>query len=202
MRHINKLMYFIHILTKNPWDLFRLFNVGITTIKFRYLIRCVGKGTIVEPNLRIINSANVLIGNHCLLKENIYLRAGTEGKVVIKDRAAINSFCQIYGHGDVEIGEGTEIGPGVLITTTDHDYHDELRTRFKPVLIGRNVWIGANVTILPGIKIGDNAVIGAGAVVTKDIPSYSVAVGIPAKVIKNIKKHLKPVQILSEFDAS
>ena len=180
----NKAVYLIHILKTNPLELFRLISVGFTTVKFRYLIRCVGKGTTVEPRTKIINSANVRIGKNCLLKEATYLRAGHEGQISIGDRAALNAFCRIFGHGSVKIGEDTQLGPGTLITTTDHDYHNSLEVRYKPVVIGKAVWVGANVTILPGVTIGDQAVIGAGAVVAKDIPPCTVAVGVPARVIK------------------
>jgi acetyltransferase-like isoleucine patch superfamily enzyme len=194
MYEIKKLKYFLHVLTKNPSELLRLLDVVLTTGKYRYLKRCVGKGTIVEPGTQIVNSANVHIGKGCLLKESVYIRAGTEGKIVIGDRAAINGFCRFFGHGSVEIGEDTQIGPCCLITTTDHDYRGNLETTFKPVVIGKGVWIGANVTILPGVEIGDNSVIGAGAVVTKSIPPRSIAVGVPARVVRTIDESSKSDQ--------
>lgn len=181
-----KLTYLTYMLKNNPSELIRLVSIALTTAKFRFVKRCVGKGTTVEPGTKIIHSANVQIGNNCLLKEAIYIRAGMEGKIIIKDRAAINSFCKIYGHGSVEIGEDTQIGPGTIITTTDHNYQDNLATRYKKVKIGKQVWIGANVTVLPGVTIGNRAIIGAGAVVTKDILAGSIAVGVPARVIKSI----------------
>lgn len=190
-----KLNYLLQTLRRNPSEVLRLLSVGLTTAKFRYVKRCVGPGTTVEPQTKIINSANVRIGQGCLLKEAVYIRAGLEGRVIIKDRAAINSFCRIYGHGSVEIGEDTQIGPGSLITTTDHDYHDALKTRYKAVRIGREVWIGANVTVLPGVTIGDRAVIGAGAVVTKDIPARAIAVGVPARVIRMIDEAADQAQV-------
>lgn len=195
MYEIRKLKYFVHVLTKNPSELLRLLDIVLTTAKYRHLKRCIGKGTIVEPGTQIVNSANVHIGKGCLLKESIYIRAGTEGKIVIGDRTAINGFCRFFGHGSIEIGEDTQIGPCCLITTTDHDYRGSLETSFKPVVIGKSVWIGANVTILPGVEIGDYAVIGAGAVVTKSIPPRSVAVGVPARVIKNIDESSAIAQI-------
>ena len=195
MYELNKLKYFVHVLTKNPSELFRLLNIGLTTAKYRYLKRCVGRGTIVEPRTEIINSANVRIGNNCLLKDAVYIRAGTEGKIIIGDRAAINSFCRIFGHGSIEVGEDTQIGPGCLITTTDHDYRGNLETSFKQVVIGKGVWIGANVTILPGVEIGDYAVIGAGAVVTKSIPPRTISVGVPARVIKKVDESSKTEQV-------
>ena len=92
----------------------------------------------------------------------------------------------IIDAGACEIGDDTQLGPSSLITTTDHNYGDGLKTNFKRVQIGKSVWIGANVTILPGTAIGDFSVIGAGSVVTKNIPAHVVAVGVPAKVIKHL----------------
>ena len=140
----------------------------------------------VEQGTRAVHSPNITIGRNCLLKEGIYLRAGAEGRIVIHDGAALNAFCRIFGHGGVEIGRETQIGPGTLMTTTGHDYRESLETSYTGIKIGDRVWIGANVTILPGVTIGDRAVIGAGAVVNKDIPPDTVAVGVPARVVKQL----------------
>ena len=67
---------------------------------------------------------------------------------------------------------------------TNHPYENSALRKNEPVIIGNDVWIGANVCILPGVNIGDGAVLAAGAVVNKDVPSYSVVGGVPAKVIK------------------
>jgi acetyltransferase-like isoleucine patch superfamily enzyme len=192
----DKLAYALRLLTSDPFELLRLLHVGWTTAKYRYLRRCVGPGTTVEPGVQILNAANVQIGRDCLFKEGIYLRAGAQGRITIGDRAAINGFCKIYGHGTVTIGEDAQLGPGVLITTTGHDYRGQLETSFSPVVIGRRVWIGANVTVLPGVEIGDEAVIGAGSVVTKSIPPRVVAVGVPARVIKSIEPAHAPLREL------
>lgn len=91
---------------------------------------------------------------------------------------------------EVYIGDHVMIGPNTLITTVAHPLSPRARRHYtawaKPVRIGNDVWIGGNVTILPGVTIGDNVVIGAGAVVAKDIPSNSLAVGVPARVVKEI----------------
>ena len=184
MAHVDRLRYLVAVIKRDPFELLRLLSIGMTTAHYRYIRRCIGTGSIVEPHTRIVNAANVRIGSNCLLKEGVYIRAGTEGRVEIKDRVAINAFGQIFGHGGVTIGEDTQIGPGALITTTEHDYSDSLKTRFKPVAIGSGVWIGAKVTILPGVTIGDSAVVGAGGVVTRDIPPRTVAVGVPARVTR------------------
>jgi acetyltransferase-like isoleucine patch superfamily enzyme len=185
--HINKFDYFWKTLRTNPAELLRLLHVGLTTANYRYIKRCIGKGCVVGRWVQIVNSANVRIGDHCLFQDGVYMRAGNQGYITIHDRAALNSFSKLFGHGGIEIGEEAQIGPGTVITTTDHDYFDEnLATEFKKVTIGRRVWVGANVTILPGVTIGEYSVIGAGAVVNKDIPPRSVAVGVPAKVIKTL----------------
>ena len=184
MYRLDKFTYLVRVIKHNPSELLRLFSIAVTTAKYRYFKRCVGKGTTVGPGTQIINSVNVHIGNDCLLLDSVFIRAGTEGKITIGDRCALNSFCRLFGHGSIEIGEDTQLGPGSLITTTEHDYNGALETNFKPVLIGRRVWVGANVTILPGVEIGDFAVIGAGSVVARSIPPRSVAVGVPARVVK------------------
>jgi acetyltransferase-like isoleucine patch superfamily enzyme len=182
--HVKKSSYFLQILKENPFELLRMFDIMLTTAKYRYLRRCIGKGTVVGTKTEIVNSNNVEIGKDCLLQDGVYIRAGTQGKIIIQDRAAINSFARLFGHGGIHIGEDAQIGPGTLITTTDHDIYNSLEARFKPVVIGNRAWIAANVTILPGVSVGENAVIGAGSVVTADIPANCVAVGVPARVIK------------------
>ncbi|MBN1237421.1 MAG: acyltransferase [Gammaproteobacteria bacterium] len=124
------------------------------------------------------------MGRGCLFQDSVYVRAGASGRVAIGDRAAINSFCQLYGHGGITIGEDTQLGPGTIVTTTGHDYEGDLEESYRPIRIGRRVWIGANVTIIGGVSIGDGAVIGAGAVVIRDVPPGAVAVGVPARVVK------------------
>lgn len=102
----------------------------------------------------------------------------------------INAGCHFQDQGGITIGDGAQIGHNVVLATLNHDLIPENRKTVipAPISIGTNVWIGANATILPGVSIGDNSVIAAGAVVTKDIPANVVAGGIPAKIIKNIQE--------------
>jgi len=174
------------IITREPSELFRIVGVAWNTFWYCYVKRIIGKGSVVGGNLTILNSSNVRFGKNCLLQDSIYIRAGREGKVTAGDGVAFNSFVKIFGHGSVEIGENTQLGPGTLITTTGHDYDQGMKINYQKIVIGKNVWIGANVTILQGVVIGDNTVIGAGAVVNKSIPENSLAAGVPAKIIKSI----------------
>ena len=100
----------------------------------------------------------------------------------------INSGCHFQDQGGIEIGDGALIGHNVVLATLNHSLDPAHRKDVipAPIHIGRDVWIGANAVILPGVTIGDGAVIAAGAVVTKDVPENTVAGGVPARVIKTI----------------
>jgi acetyltransferase-like isoleucine patch superfamily enzyme len=103
-------------------------------------------------------------------------------------RVFINSGCRFQDQGGITIGDDCLIGHNAVIATLQHDIAPARRSDLKPspVVIGRNVWIGANATVLPGVTIGDDAVIGAGSIVTKDVPARTIAVGSPARVVRTI----------------
>ena len=100
----------------------------------------------------------------------------------------INSGCCFQDQGGIEIGDGALIGQQVVIATINHSLNADKRADMLPlpVKIGSRVWIGAHATILSGVTVGNNAVIAAGAVVTKDVPDNAVVAGVPAKIIKTI----------------
>ncbi len=108
----------------------------------------------------------------------------------------INYNCTILDNARVVMGDNCMLAPGVSIYTAGHTLHPSLRAKGyeygKEVIIGDNVWIGGNAIILPGVKVGSNSVIGAGSVVSKDIPEWSLAVGNPCKVIRKITEEDKP----------
>ena len=91
---------------------------------------------------------------------------------------------------EIRIGNGVMIAPGVTLTTTGHPVHPDLRVDFQrfsePIVIEDKVWIGSNVVVLPGVRIGYGAVVGAGSVVTRDVPAMTVAVGVPCRVVRPI----------------
>ncbi len=109
--------------------------------------------------------------------------------LIIGKNVFINSGCKVQDQGGIEIGDGTLIGHNVVLATLNHALAPERRGDLipRPIRIGKNVWIGSNAVILPGVTIGDGAVIAAGAAVTKDVPENSVVGGVPARVLRTIQ---------------
>ncbi len=134
----------------------------------------IGEGCYIEPPLH----AN-WGGKHCHLGKNVYF----------------NFNVTLVDDTHIYVGDYTKFGPNVVIATAGHPILPSLREQAyqynMPVKIGKCVWLGAGVIVLPGVEIGDNCVIGAGSVVTKNIPANSVAVGNPCKVIREIGEHDK-----------
>jgi maltose O-acetyltransferase len=124
----------------------------------------VGEGAIIRPPF------------HCDYGYNIRLGRGV----------FMNFNCVVLDVCEVEIGDQTQIGPGVQILTADHPRDPAQRAEGiefgRPITIGRNVWIGGGAIILPGVTIGDDAIIGAGSVVTRDVPEGATAAGNPARL--------------------
>ena len=114
---------------------------------------------------------------------------GTGSGIRIGDNSGLGVNCSV--RGPLEIGENVMMGPDVIIMTSSHN----VESTFLPmnqqgslpkqkVIIGDDVWIGTRVIILPGVRVGTGSIIGAGAVVTKDVPDYAIVGGVPAKIIK------------------
>ena len=133
--------------------------------------------------------------SHCIIETCAV--DGNNPQLKIGDRVSLGEYSHITCANKVTIGDGVLTGRFVLITDNSHGNNTNETADIAPlareihsngpVHIGENVWIGDKVTILPNVTIGKGCIIAANAVVTKDIPEYSVAAGIPAKVIKTIK---------------
>lgn len=134
----------------------------------RQLFRSVGKNVFIEPDFICEMGNNITIGDHVFM----------------------NFGCIIFDMGEVTIGDNVMFGPRVGIYTTNHAFNPEERIDnvviSKPVHIGNRVWIAADVKIVQGVTIGDDSIIGAGSVVTKDIPAGVIAAGNPCRVIRAI----------------
>ena len=104
----------------------------------------------------------------------------------------LNMGCKFQDQGGIYIDDGALIGHNVVLATLNHAMSPEDRGTMipKPIHIGKNVWIGANATVLPGVTIGDSAIVAAGAVVTRDVPENAIVGGVPAKVMRTISEEV------------
>ncbi|EHJ56749.1 hypothetical protein HMPREF9318_01369 [Streptococcus urinalis FB127-CNA-2] len=108
--------------------------------------------------------------------------------ITFEEDVFVNSGCHFQDQGGIEIGQGSLIGHNVVLATVNHalEPSQNRKNTYNGITIGNHVWIGSNATILPGVRVGDWAVIAAGAVVSKDVEPYTIVGGVPAKVIKTI----------------
>lgn len=145
-------------------------DMAIRNFFYEHSVECKGKLYIL-PGTILCYPYRIKIGYNVFINRNVYITA----------------------RENITIGDNVLIGPSVIINSGMHIYKDKdklIRNQghdIKSIIIGNDVWIGANAVIMPGVVIGDGSIIGAGAIVTKSIPSYSVAVGIPARVVKERK---------------
>lgn len=149
------------------------------------------KATEREKRNKILKEIFSETGHNCIVETPINSNWGCK-HVHLGENVYINSNVTFVDDNEIRIGDNTLIGPNVCFTTAGHPILPSLRLKTYqynfPIHIGKNVWIGSGVIILPGVKIGDNSVIGAGSVVSRDIPKNCVAYGTPCKVIREINQ--------------
>jgi len=121
----------------------------------------------------------------------VHFTSTVKGKIKIgkgvSNSFAVSSCCYIQGINGIEIGEHTIFASGVKIISANHDPLDLSKSiKSKPISIGKRVWLGANAIVLPGVRIGDGAIVAAGAIVTKDVEPNCVVGGNPAKILKRL----------------
>jgi len=143
------------------------------------------------------NKQAIQIAQNTQIGSGVRLKAGFDGKIQIGENVLIDDYSFVSAQELITIGNDTMIAAHAYIVDFNHKVPLTIYKKFigkkegyerKPVIIEEGVWIGTHAVILPGVTIGKGAVIGAGAIVTKNIPSFSVAVGNPAKVVKKIKQ--------------
>ncbi len=151
---------------------------------------CLPESTIIEPGCLIFGGveATIEFGDMNILYPGCILRL-ERGTIRTGRRVSFGPACLIYEtRGGLTIGDNTMLGGGVKISGVSHGYQDpclpmrDQPTSDEPVVIGDDVWIGMGAIILPGVEVGRGAIIGAGSVVTKSIPPYSVGYGTPFRV--------------------
>lgn len=143
-----------------------------------------------EKREEILKSFIGKMGKNCYITPTLFCDYGCN--LELGDNVYFNANCVVLDCAKVVIGDNTFIGPNCQFYTPIHPLDYKSRNAgiesAKPISIGKNCWLGGSVVILPGVNIADGCVIGAGAVVTKDIPENSLAVGNPAKIIKTISQ--------------
>lgn len=184
---------------------------ALRRLVFRSVFGRMGSGVQIQPGAEFVGAEHIEIGNKVKIHRDVRIRSfGRSSKVAIGDWVELDRGVDVKIHhdGEVEIGEYTYIGPYTCLSgnkikigkdcliashsgiyANNHNFSDSRRkireqgNSYKGITIADNCWLGSGVRVLDGVTIGEGSVIGAGAVVTKDIPAYSIAVGVPAKVV-------------------
>lgn len=173
-----------------------LIHSGVILNVFKDGVLEIGERNVLESNIQISCKRNEwLIGNNNYLSSgsSIFSRENQfEGKLIIGNNSNISNNCTIDLTGNLTIGNYVAIAHNCSLFTHDHDYSDNEvaawkgKMHIKNIVIEDGAWIGANATILPGVRIGEKSVVAAGSIVTKDVRPFTIVAGIPAKEIKTI----------------
>ena len=168
----------------------------ISTLYCKRSVKCFGRRSRVFAGCFIRGGARIEIGENTFIDVHCAVTTEGDGCITIGDNVGIGPFSQITAINEVYIGSGVRTGASILITDNAHGNQEYSDLSVRPderklsskgrVTIGDNVWIGAKATILPGVSIGKGAIVGANSVVTKDVSSFTIVAGNPAKVIKKI----------------
>lgn len=182
---------------------------GVVAFPYRLRFGALGQSPRIMPPLLLLGARRVLIGDHVIIEQFAGLSVARGGKILIGDRCELRCFCRLEAHdgllrlgercsvnpftllsgfGGLTIGNDVRIGSHCVILSSTHQFDQpDLSIREQGVVpratvIEDDVWFGAGCTVLGGVRIGRGAVIGAGAVVTRDLPAGSIAMGVPARV--------------------
>lgn len=149
-----------------------------------------GDRVVFESGVLVFHPENISIGNDVYIGHQTILKGYYNSKLTIDDGTWIGQQCFFHGAGNLQIGKNVGIGPGVKIITSYHSEEGIIKPvlhskiLFEQVTVDDDSDLGVGSIVLPGVKIGKGVVVGAGAVVTKDVPDYAVVVGSPARIIR------------------
>ena len=150
-----------------------------------------GDGVVFERGVLVFHPENIEIGRDVYIGHGAILKAYHKNKMIIGEGTWIGQQCFLHSAGGITIGRNVGIGPGVKILTSVHAEEGidrpilHSRIEFAPVVIGDDSDIGVGAIILPGVAVGRGVQVAAGAVVSRDLPDYSVAAGVPARILRN-----------------
>ena len=152
----------------------------------------IGKNSRVVKPMRIINRRKIFIGNDVIILNGARMETWDNGEIHIGDGTSIEQGCHIIATDTLTIGKDCMLSAWIYIADCNHIYNSDMKLRdaglkTMKTRVGNNVFIGIGAKIMPGVTIGDHAVIGANAVVTHDIPGYQIWGGVPAKFISEIR---------------
>ena len=175
--------------------LLRLANFGrVTFWRLVMVLRGgrIGRGCTIQRGVVLACAPDrpIILGDRVSLMQGVVLSTSRSGRIVLEDGVYVGEYGVVTSNAEIRIGRETIIAPHADLVDFDHGFDDLSRNvigqpvRAAPIVIGRNVWLGAGVKVLRGVRIGDQAVVGAGAVVRADVPEKGVAVGVPARVIR------------------
>jgi len=162
----------------------------------RLVAQC--EGLRLGPYVEIRSPERLRLGRRVTIENGVLLHCGgmewsrEQGGISIGDDTYVGPKAVLFGAGGIEIGSQVLISPGVVITSHQHSFAEADRpmraqpTEFATVIIEDNVWIGSNATVLPGVRIGSGSAVGAGAVVTKDVPKRVLSLGVPARIVREL----------------
>ena len=155
-----------------------------TAILYRPAFSRIGASSVIVRPLRLRGVERISIGDNCAIYERVWLEAEPGSSLQIGDGVYLGHDVHLHAVDSVTIGSGTMIADGALVNSGRHDNLDAMAVQGTgPIRIGANCFIGQRAMVLGGVTIGDGAVIGAGAVVTRDIPAGTTAAGVPARVL-------------------
>ena len=168
----------------------RRFSTHGTGAINRDQFRRLGDNVLFETGVLVFHAEHITLGSNVYVGHYSILKGYPKGEMVIGDDVWIGQQVLFHSGGGLSIGDRVGIGPGVRIITSFHreeGYHKPIldsAVEFAPVTIGADCDLGVGAVVLPGVTIGRGVQVGAGAVVTADLPDYTVAVGVPAKVVR------------------
>jgi acetyltransferase-like isoleucine patch superfamily enzyme len=152
--------------------------------------RSIGADCVFETGVLVFHPENITLGTNVYVGHYAILKGYYKNEMVIGDGTWIGQQCFFHSAGGLTIGKNVGIGPAVKIITSVHEEAGRAvpvlhaPVKFAPVVIEDDVDLGVNSVILPGVTVGKGAIVGAGAVVNRDVPAYSVVAGVPAKVLR------------------